>query len=91
MPTNGLAVIDEGSFLLALGGTAEGYAHADVTMWPKVIAFLDQLCQERRAKHSTAKDSGPQSAMDVSLSPKWSASPKRTSSSRYKHLPRGQN
>jgi dienelactone hydrolase len=89
MPTNGVAVIDEGSFLLALGGTAEGYAHADATMWPKVIAFLDQLCQERRAKHSTAKDSGPQSAMDVSLSPKWSAAPNRTSSSRYKHLPRG--
>jgi dienelactone hydrolase len=45
MPTNGLAVIDEGSFLLALGGTAEGYAHADAIMWPKVIAFLDRLCQ----------------------------------------------
>jgi dienelactone hydrolase len=45
MPTNGLAVIDEGSFLLALGGTPEGYAHADAMMWPKVIAFLDRLCQ----------------------------------------------
>ena len=45
MPTNGLAVIDEGSFLLALGGTAEGYAHADAMMWPKVIAFLERLCQ----------------------------------------------
>lgn len=45
MPTNGLAVIDEGSFLLALGGTAAGYAHADATMWPKVIAFLNRVCQ----------------------------------------------
>ncbi len=45
MPTNGLAVIDEGSFLLDLGGTAEGYAHADAMMWPKVIAFLERLCQ----------------------------------------------
>lgn len=43
MPTSDLAVFDEGSFRLAVGGSASGYARADASMWPKVLAFLDRL------------------------------------------------
>jgi dienelactone hydrolase len=43
MPTNGLAVIDEGGFRLALGGTAPGYAHADAITWPLVLDFLKRI------------------------------------------------
>jgi dienelactone hydrolase len=43
MPTSGLAVIDEGSFRLALGGSAAGYARADAAMWPSVIDFLNRI------------------------------------------------
>lgn len=44
VPTGDLAVVDEGSFRLALGGTPSGYARADKNMWPKLLAFLDRLC-----------------------------------------------
>lgn len=43
MPTGDLAVFNEGSFRLALGGTASGYARADASMWPKALAFLDRI------------------------------------------------
>lgn len=43
MPTSDLAVVDEGSFRLALGGTPAGYARADESMWVKVLEFLDRL------------------------------------------------
>ena len=44
LPTTDLAVFDERSFLLALGGTPSGYARADEDMWPKVIGFMRSLC-----------------------------------------------
>jgi dienelactone hydrolase len=43
MPTAELAAFDEGSFSVALGGTAPGYAHADAAMWPTVLAFLKRV------------------------------------------------
>jgi dienelactone hydrolase len=46
MQTTGLAAFHEGSFTLALGGTARGYARADAAMWSEVIAFLNRACKQ---------------------------------------------
>jgi dienelactone hydrolase len=44
MPTTGLSNIVEPNFMLALGGTPEGYARADAGMWPAAVHFMQDAC-----------------------------------------------